>query len=104
MPAKHEQTTTTGQPAHIAHVPNQHLPLIDVEGNLHHPINDAIGTCHRLIVELIAHTRLTATQRYTLTTVLTEFNTITDELKALAAYNLFHNDTPALPVKNGGNN
>lgn len=99
MPDKQEQTTN--RPASIAQVPNQHLPLIDVEGTLHHPINDAISTCHRLIVELIATTRLTATQRYTLTAVLTEFDTITDELKALAVYNLYHGDKPAFPIKGG---
>lgn len=102
MPEKHEQTATKGQPAHIAHVPNQHLPLIDVGGMLHHPIVDAIDNIAEIIDDLIESPRLTPRQRKLLETVLLHNDRIITELKLLAQFNLYTNDTSDLPITKGG--
>ncbi|MGD9728174.1 MAG: hypothetical protein AB7R40_22430 [Nitrospiraceae bacterium] len=97
MPYKQEQTTTRHRchasiPSH-ATVPNHLMPLIDEDGALHHPINEHITTITRLI-DGLSHTRLTATQRYTLVALTAELTAIQGELRTLAVYNIFHGDQP----------
>jgi hypothetical protein len=104
MPVKHEQPTNQAPLYHteVAHqplaihaqVPNHYLPLIAVDGILHHPIAEASTNAHRILTDLIANTRLTAVQRYAIQAARVEHDTIIAELRALAAYNHFHNDQP----------
>lgn len=93
MPVKHEQPTNQA-PALYAQVPNQHMPLIDVDGLLQHPIAEAIDEITEIIEDLIPSPRLTAPQRGDLRTILTLTKAIITELRTLAAHNHFHNDTP----------
>lgn len=102
MPLKHEQTTN--RPAYIAHVPNQHMPLIDNGGMLHHPIAEAVDALNDIVEELITSPRLTSAQRKQLRLALLLNDTIIKELRQLAAYNHHtHIAAPALH-HNGGNN
>lgn len=100
MPHKQEQPTRP--PASLpatAQVPNQLMPLVDIDGQLHHPIADHIENAQRILTDLVTTTRLTAVQRYAIAAALGEHAAILTELRTLAAFNTYQpsQDTP-LPL------